>query len=67
LLCLFFTAVIIQSSGGLSKDEVGNMIKKAEQFAAEDKVKRDRIVNQAENNLNEYSFIYLFENDDLCK
>jgi hypothetical protein len=51
----------------LSKDEVGSVIKKFEQFAAEDKVKRDRIVNQAENNLNEYSFIYLFENDGLCK
>jgi hypothetical protein len=54
-LCLFFTTVIIQSSGGLSKDEIENMIKKAEQFAAEDKVKRDRIetVNQAENILND--------------
>lgn len=42
--------IVIQSSGGLSKDEIENMIKKAEQFAQADKQKKDRIeaVNQAE-------------------
>lgn len=41
---------MIQSSGGLSKDEIENMVKKAEQYAAEDKVKRERVevVNTAE-------------------
>lgn len=42
--------IVIQSSGGLSKDEIENMIKNAEQYAATDKVKKERIeaVNQAE-------------------
>lgn len=42
--------IVIQSSGGLSKDEIENMIKNAEQYAQADKVKKDRIeaVNQAE-------------------
>lgn len=43
-------SVVIQSSGGLSKDEIENMVKRAEQYAQEDKVKRERVevVNQAE-------------------
>jgi len=43
-------AVVIQSSGGLSKDEIENMVRNAEQYAAQDKVKKDRVeaVNQAE-------------------
>ncbi|XP_040162076.1 heat shock 70 kDa protein cognate 5 [Anopheles arabiensis] len=42
--------IVIQSSGGLSKDEIENMIKNAEQYAQADKQKKDRIeaVNQAE-------------------
>ena len=42
--------VVIQSSGGLSKDEIENMVKNAEQYAKEDKIKKERIeaVNQAE-------------------
>ncbi|GAU92145.1 HSP70-2 [Ramazzottius varieornatus] len=42
--------IVIQSSGGLSKDEIENMIKKAEQYAEEDKKRKDVIeaVNQAE-------------------
>ncbi|EEB15346.1 Heat shock 70 kDa protein cognate, putative [Pediculus humanus corporis] len=42
--------IVIQSSGGLSKDEIENMVKNAEQFAAQDKVKKERVetVNQAE-------------------
>lgn len=42
--------IVIQSSGGLSKDEIENMIKNAEQYAAADKTKKERIeaVNQAE-------------------
>lgn len=42
--------IVIQSSGGLSKDEIENMIKKAEQYSKEDKVKKERVevVNQAE-------------------
>lgn len=42
--------IVIQSSGGLSKDEIENMVKNAEQFAQADRVKKDRVeaVNQAE-------------------
>ncbi|XP_017783734.1 PREDICTED: heat shock 70 kDa protein cognate 5 [Nicrophorus vespilloides] len=42
--------IVIQSSGGLSKDEIENMVKNAEQYAQADKVKKDRVeaVNQAE-------------------
>uniref|UniRef100_A0A182QMZ6 Heat shock 70 kDa protein cognate 5 n=1 Tax=Anopheles farauti TaxID=69004 RepID=A0A182QMZ6_9DIPT len=42
--------IVIQSSGGLSKDEIENMIKNAEQYAQADKQKKDRIeaINQAE-------------------
>ncbi|KAJ0169970.1 hypothetical protein K1T71_014576 [Dendrolimus kikuchii] len=42
--------IVIQSSGGLSKDEIENMVKAAEQFAATDKQRRDRVeaANQAE-------------------
>lgn len=42
--------IVIQSSGGLSKDEIENMVKNAEQYAKDDKIKRDRVeaVNQAE-------------------
>lgn len=42
--------IVIQSSGGLSKDEIENMVKNAEQYAQQDKVNRDRVeaVNQAE-------------------
>lgn len=47
--CLFL-AVAIQSSGGLSKDEIENMVRNAEQYAQQDKVRKDRVevVNQAE-------------------
>jgi len=42
--------IVIQSSGGLSKDEIENMVKNAEQFAEEDKAKKERVEasNQAE-------------------
>lgn len=42
--------IVIQSSGGLSKDEIENMVKNAEQYAKEDRIKKDRVeaVNQAE-------------------
>lgn len=42
--------IIIQSSGGLSKDEIENMVKNAEQYAQQDKVKKERVeaINQAE-------------------
>ncbi|XP_072386299.1 heat shock 70 kDa protein cognate 5 [Diabrotica undecimpunctata] len=47
--------IVIQSSGGLSKDEIENMVKNAEQYAQQDKVKKDRVeaVNQAEGILHE--------------
>ncbi|KAI1303066.1 Stress-70 protein, mitochondrial [Halotydeus destructor] len=42
--------IVIQSSGGLSKDDIENMIKNAEKFAETDKKKKEIIeaVNQAE-------------------
>lgn len=47
---MYFFTVVIQSSGGLSKDEIENMVKNAEQYAQADKVKKDRVeaVNTAE-------------------
>lgn len=41
---------MIQSSGGLSKDQIENMIRDAEKFAAEDMARRETIeaVNHAE-------------------
>ncbi|KAL3311290.1 Stress-70 protein, mitochondrial [Cichlidogyrus casuarinus] len=42
--------IMIQSSGGLSKDDIENMIKNAEQYADEDRKRRDLVeaVNHAE-------------------
>jgi len=42
--------VVIQSSGGLSKDDIENMIKNAEKYAAEDAKRREMIeaVNQTD-------------------
>merc|ERR1712012_1002693 len=42
--------IVIQSSGGLSNDEIENMVREAESHAAQDKEKKERIeaVNQAE-------------------
>ena len=43
-------SVVIQSSGGLSKDDIENMVNAAEKYAAEDKVRREKVeaVNAAE-------------------
>lgn len=42
--------VVIQSSGGLSKDQIENMIREAEKHAAEDAEKKELVeaINQAE-------------------
>jgi len=42
--------IVIQSSGGLSKDAIENMVRDAEKFAEEDRIKKERIenCNQAE-------------------
>ncbi|XP_044257939.1 heat shock 70 kDa protein cognate 5 [Tribolium madens] len=42
--------IVIQSSGGLSKEEIENMVRRAEEYAKEDKIKKERVeaVNQAE-------------------
>lgn len=42
--------IVIQSSGGLSKDDIENMVKNAEQFAQADKERKERVeaINQAE-------------------
>lgn len=47
--------IVIQSSGGLSKDEIENMVRNAEQYAQQDKVKKERVeaFNQAENIIHE--------------
>merc|ERR1712080_617344 len=43
-------SIVIQSSVGLSKDEIENMVRQAEQHAQQDSAKKERIeaVNQAE-------------------
>lgn len=42
--------IVIRSGGGLSKDEIENMVRNAEQYAEVDKKRRDLVesVNQAE-------------------
>merc|ERR1712241_647205 len=42
--------IVIQSSGGLSKDQIENMVREAEANAEQDKINRERVeaVNQAE-------------------
>jgi len=42
--------IVIQSSGGLSKDEIENMVRNAEKYAEEDKINKERVeaANQAE-------------------
>merc|ERR1719348_400269 len=42
--------IVIQSSGGLNKDEIENMVREAEAHAEADKVNRERVeaINQAE-------------------
>merc|ERR1712133_194774 len=42
--------IVIQSSGGLNKDEIENMVREAEAHAEQDKVNRERVeaINQAE-------------------
>ncbi|XP_068244275.1 heat shock 70 kDa protein cognate 5 [Palaemon carinicauda] len=42
--------IVIQSSGGLSKEEIENMIKRAEQYAEEDKKRKEVVeaINQGE-------------------
>lgn len=37
---LFLSLVVIQSSGGLSKDDIENMVKNAEKYAEEDRRKK---------------------------
>uniref|UniRef100_A0A8C0ZEB8 Stress-70 protein, mitochondrial n=1 Tax=Cyanistes caeruleus TaxID=156563 RepID=A0A8C0ZEB8_CYACU len=50
LFMFFSAAVVIQSSGGLSKDEIENMVKNAEKYAEEDRRRKERVeaVNMAE-------------------
>ena len=38
-----FYPVVIESSGGLSEDQIEEMVKKAEQFSEEDKKRKERI------------------------
>merc|ERR1712059_105740 len=42
--------IVIQSSGGLNKDEIENMVREAEANAEQDKINRERVeaINQAE-------------------
>ena len=37
---MYYFSVVIQSSGGLSKDEIENMVKNAEKYAAEDQKRK---------------------------
>jgi len=56
-------SVVVQSSGGLSKDQIENMVKDAEKYAEEDKKRRevieernraDQIIHDIETKLDEY-------------
>jgi len=42
LFCFVTCSVVIQSSGGLSKDEIENMVRNAERHAEDDKKKKVR-------------------------
>jgi molecular chaperone DnaK len=46
--------IVIQSSGGLSKDDIENMVKQAEEMAEQDKIQREKVeyANNAENHIN---------------
>ncbi len=47
--------VVIQSSGGLSKDEIEKMVRAAEKFSADDKKRREMVeeVNRVESILHD--------------
>ncbi|KAK3096200.1 hypothetical protein FSP39_024362 [Pinctada imbricata] len=47
--------IVIQSSGGLSKDEIENMVKNAEKYAEEDKKRKERVevANKADSIIHE--------------
>ena len=47
--------VVIQSSGGLSKDDIENMVKAAEKYATDDKKRREMVeeVNRIESILHD--------------
>lgn len=51
----FFCLVVIQSSGGLSKDEIENMVRAAEKYSADDKKRREMVeeVNRVESILHD--------------
>lgn len=44
-LISFSSSVVIQSSGGLSKDDIENMIKNAEKYAEEDRRRKVKAAN----------------------
>ena len=44
ILFKFSSLVVIQSSGGLSKDEIENMVKDAEKYAEEDQKRKVKII-----------------------
>ena len=50
-----FCLVVIQSSGGLSKDEIENMVRAAEKYSADDKKRREVVeeVNRVESILHD--------------
>ena len=54
---IFFLSslVVIQSSGGLSKDEIENMVRAAEKYSADDKKRRETVeeVNRVESILHD--------------
>ena len=47
---IFLRVVVIQSSGGLSKDDIENMVNEAEKYGADDKKRREKVeaINSAE-------------------
>jgi molecular chaperone DnaK len=49
-------SVVVQSSGGLSKDQIENMVKDAEKYAEEDQKRRELIGNILNMRLNSNEF-----------
>jgi len=47
--------IVIQSSGGLSPDDIENMVKQAEEMAEQDKLQREKVevINQAEGSIHD--------------
>jgi len=58
--CLLFIIVVIQSSGGLSKDDIENMVKNAEKYAEEDR--RKKVITSLVTYVKCLSYLFSYKN-----